>query len=200
MITVTDLFAGAGGSSSGMVSVPGVDVRMAANHWAMASGVLIEVLSGASKPLRGVAEHAEPGIAPGTQDPAELSADVVMVHGGQPDAPTPGDRLLGAADLASVPSEAGGLPAQRFIPVVGRSSALRQALPARRPVTEGSLRATVGVGVVEFGPTLPTVRSCWSGHTPSLPVRMTGQAGNAVTPPAARDLVAAVVEALAGAA
>jgi len=35
MITMTDLFCGAGGSSTGAVAT-GVDVRMAANHWAMA--------------------------------------------------------------------------------------------------------------------------------------------------------------------
>lgn len=33
MITVTDLFAGAGGSSTGAVQVPGVELRIAANHW-----------------------------------------------------------------------------------------------------------------------------------------------------------------------
>lgn len=33
MITVTDLFAGAGGSSTGAMQVPGVHVRIAANHW-----------------------------------------------------------------------------------------------------------------------------------------------------------------------
>lgn len=33
MLTVTDLFAGAGGSSSGMAQIPGVHVRTAANHW-----------------------------------------------------------------------------------------------------------------------------------------------------------------------
>jgi DNA (cytosine-5)-methyltransferase 1 len=32
-LTVTDLFAGAGGSSTGMVAVPGVEVKIAANHW-----------------------------------------------------------------------------------------------------------------------------------------------------------------------
>lgn len=35
-ITVTDLFCGAGGSSSGAIEVPGVTVRMAANHWDLA--------------------------------------------------------------------------------------------------------------------------------------------------------------------
>ena len=35
-ITITDLFCGAGGSSSGAIQVPGVQVRMAANHWALA--------------------------------------------------------------------------------------------------------------------------------------------------------------------
>ncbi len=35
-ITVTDLFCGAGGSSSGAEQVPGVRVRMAANHWRLA--------------------------------------------------------------------------------------------------------------------------------------------------------------------
>lgn len=35
-LTVTDLFCGAGGSSSGAIQVPGVRVRMAANHWALA--------------------------------------------------------------------------------------------------------------------------------------------------------------------
>lgn len=36
MLTITDLFCGAGGSSSGAVQVPGVSVRMAANHWKLA--------------------------------------------------------------------------------------------------------------------------------------------------------------------
>lgn len=38
-LTVTDLFAGAGGSSTGMVAVPGVQIRMAANHWRLAVDV-----------------------------------------------------------------------------------------------------------------------------------------------------------------
>lgn len=36
VITVTDIFAGAGGSSTGMVAVPGVEVRVSANHWPLA--------------------------------------------------------------------------------------------------------------------------------------------------------------------
>lgn len=32
-LTMTDLFCGAGGSSTGAVQVPGVEVRLAANHW-----------------------------------------------------------------------------------------------------------------------------------------------------------------------
>ena len=36
MITVTDLFCGAGGSSSGLATLPGVRVVMAANHWQLA--------------------------------------------------------------------------------------------------------------------------------------------------------------------
>jgi DNA (cytosine-5)-methyltransferase 1 len=35
-LTVTDLFCGAGGSSSGLAVLPGVKVIMAANHWALA--------------------------------------------------------------------------------------------------------------------------------------------------------------------
>ena len=35
-ITVTDLFCGAGGSSSGLATLPGVRVVMAANHWKLA--------------------------------------------------------------------------------------------------------------------------------------------------------------------
>jgi DNA (cytosine-5)-methyltransferase 1 len=35
-LTVTDLFCGAGGSSSGLESVPGIRVVMAANHWQLA--------------------------------------------------------------------------------------------------------------------------------------------------------------------
>jgi DNA (cytosine-5)-methyltransferase 1 len=35
-LTITDLFCGAGGSSSGAEQVPGVRVRMAANHWKLA--------------------------------------------------------------------------------------------------------------------------------------------------------------------
>lgn len=37
--TVTDLFAGAGGSSTGMVDLPGVEIRIAANHWKLAIAV-----------------------------------------------------------------------------------------------------------------------------------------------------------------
>lgn len=33
MLTLTDLFAGAGGSSTGALQVPGIAVRIAANHW-----------------------------------------------------------------------------------------------------------------------------------------------------------------------
>ncbi|HEY9366902.1 DNA cytosine methyltransferase, partial [Streptomyces sp.] len=36
MLTITDLFCGAGGSSSGAIQVPGVRVRIAANHWKLA--------------------------------------------------------------------------------------------------------------------------------------------------------------------
>ncbi|MFE3196880.1 DNA cytosine methyltransferase [Embleya sp. NPDC059237] len=39
MITVTDLFAGAGGSSQGIRHVPGVRVAVAANHWDLAVAV-----------------------------------------------------------------------------------------------------------------------------------------------------------------
>lgn len=38
-LTMTDLFAGAGGSSTGGTQVPGVSVRLAANHWAKAVDV-----------------------------------------------------------------------------------------------------------------------------------------------------------------
>lgn len=36
MLTMTDLFCGAGGSSTGAVDVPGVAVRVASNHWQLA--------------------------------------------------------------------------------------------------------------------------------------------------------------------
>lgn len=36
MLTLTDLFCGAGGSSTGAVQVPGVQVRVASNHWQLA--------------------------------------------------------------------------------------------------------------------------------------------------------------------
>lgn len=39
MLTVTDIFCGGGGSSTGMVAVPGVEVVMAANHWDLAIAV-----------------------------------------------------------------------------------------------------------------------------------------------------------------
>jgi site-specific DNA-cytosine methylase len=38
-LTITDIFAGAGGSTSGATMVPGVEVRVAANHWQMAVDV-----------------------------------------------------------------------------------------------------------------------------------------------------------------
>ena len=39
MPTLTDIFAGAGGSSTGAIQVPGVEVRLAANHWKLAVDV-----------------------------------------------------------------------------------------------------------------------------------------------------------------
>ena len=47
MITVTDIFAGAGGSTSGAIMVPGVEVRVSANHWQLAVDVLIRTRSAA---------------------------------------------------------------------------------------------------------------------------------------------------------
>lgn len=38
-LTITDLFAGAGGSSTGAVSVPGVEIKVASNHWQKAIDV-----------------------------------------------------------------------------------------------------------------------------------------------------------------
>lgn len=38
-LTITDLFAGAGGSSTGMMQVPGMRVQIAANHWQLACDV-----------------------------------------------------------------------------------------------------------------------------------------------------------------
>ena len=38
-LTLTDLFAGAGGSSTGATQIPGVEVRFAANHWKLATEV-----------------------------------------------------------------------------------------------------------------------------------------------------------------
>lgn len=39
MITVTDLFCGAGGSSTGAIQVPGVEVRIAANHFKLVTDI-----------------------------------------------------------------------------------------------------------------------------------------------------------------
>lgn len=39
MLTLTDIFAGAGGSSTGAIQVPDVEVRLAANHWKLAVDV-----------------------------------------------------------------------------------------------------------------------------------------------------------------
>ncbi|MFD8117032.1 DNA cytosine methyltransferase [Streptomyces microflavus] len=39
MLTLTDLFCGGGGSSTGAALVPGIEVRMAANHWKLAVDV-----------------------------------------------------------------------------------------------------------------------------------------------------------------
>ena len=36
MLTLTDLFCGAGGSSTGAIQVPGIEVRVASNHWDLA--------------------------------------------------------------------------------------------------------------------------------------------------------------------
>ena len=42
MLTITDIFAGAGGSSTGAASVPGAEVKIAANHWKLAVDVHAE--------------------------------------------------------------------------------------------------------------------------------------------------------------
>ncbi|GAB2970118.1 DNA cytosine methyltransferase [Nocardioides montaniterrae] len=39
MLTVTDLFCGGGGSSTGLMSVPGFEIKIAANHWQLAVDV-----------------------------------------------------------------------------------------------------------------------------------------------------------------
>lgn len=39
MITVTDLFCGAGGSSTGAMQIDGVHVEMAANHWKLVTEI-----------------------------------------------------------------------------------------------------------------------------------------------------------------
>lgn len=36
MLTITDLFCGGGGSSTGAIQVPGVEIKIAANHWDLA--------------------------------------------------------------------------------------------------------------------------------------------------------------------
>ena len=38
-MTVTDLFAGAGGSSTGAIQIPGVHVKIAANHWQLVTDI-----------------------------------------------------------------------------------------------------------------------------------------------------------------
>jgi DNA (cytosine-5)-methyltransferase 1 len=38
-LTITDLFAGAGGSSTGAMQVPGVKIRIAANHWQLVTDI-----------------------------------------------------------------------------------------------------------------------------------------------------------------
>lgn len=35
-LTLTDLFCGAGGSSTGATAIPGVELRIASNHWDLA--------------------------------------------------------------------------------------------------------------------------------------------------------------------
>ena len=43
MLTVTDIFAGAGGSSTGAAAVPGVQIALAANHWRLAEVEVVDV-------------------------------------------------------------------------------------------------------------------------------------------------------------
>ena len=38
-VTVTDIFCGGGGSSTGMANIPGLKIVMAANHWQLAIDV-----------------------------------------------------------------------------------------------------------------------------------------------------------------
>jgi DNA (cytosine-5)-methyltransferase 1 len=65
MLTLTDLFCGAGGSSSGAEQVPGVRVRMAANHWALAVATHNENLPHADHDTANISQ-AEPRRYPRT--------------------------------------------------------------------------------------------------------------------------------------
>lgn len=64
-LTLTDLFCGAGGSSSGAEQVPGVRVRMAANHWALAVATHNENLPHADHDTANISQ-AEPRRYPRT--------------------------------------------------------------------------------------------------------------------------------------
>lgn len=61
-MTLTDLFAGAGGSSTGAIQVPGVEVRLAANHWQRA-GKNNNELDGKLSAVRGAPtpDRSKPG-------------------------------------------------------------------------------------------------------------------------------------------
>lgn len=71
MLTLTDFFCGAGGSSTGAIQVPGVVVRAAANHWKLAVDVHNANHPGAMHVLADVSQY-EPSLMPPT-DMAWLS-------------------------------------------------------------------------------------------------------------------------------
>ena len=65
MITLTDLFAGAGGTSTGAAMAPGIEIRFAANHWPLATEVHNENYPDADHLCADISQY-DPRVAPRT--------------------------------------------------------------------------------------------------------------------------------------
>lgn len=227
MLTLTDLFAGAGGSSTGATQVPGVDVRIAAIGSARENVNGPEGATNTARSLTRSLDETKEGLTcslPATSDRETGSARALTAwtavcnsHGRTPtscmvrrrsdrgvapatrsmraldgDAPTDHSR---APSATSASDPRNRLEAVSFVcstvttttrPAHGAESSARDATPA-----SGTSATTLNCS--------PPQSHTSPIHQGSSSQPDEATAGNAVTPPAARDVIAAATEGLVAA-
>lgn len=228
-LTLTDLFAGAGGSSTGAAQIPGVQVKVASNHWQLRT-----IAAPIDRPRRTMTTRAETGLVQPflTQfrdrvrdlDPEAAAFPTIVGDGANHGLVRPFiAELRGGGSTAR--------PADHPLATV-TASGFHHGLVVRQNGTEGNLawastpaheafrtlttkghRAVLTPGDIaaadaqvddcEFRmlePTETAAGMAFPGDYRWQGTRRERQklAGNAVTPPAARDLIGCAVEALTG--